>query len=261
MTTIWTTSANNGIYDHEASFKKNGFIDWKQTTAASKLAVGDLMLIYRSDKIREIQYLCRIEKVNMSPEECIDDTEFWKNGIKPADQRYYRARLIRKIDGIGLTYNALKAHGLRSNFQNVLRLSSLGEDVESYVLACLNGTESIDDDMAGYPEGAKETIVVNKYERDPRNRKACIDYYGCQCQACGMDFGKMYGPLAEGFIHVHHVVPVSKLDNNYIINPVKDLIPLCPNCHAMVHHLRISVEDLRRQLVTASKNHDLNRER
>ena len=248
MTTLWTTSANNDIYDHEASFKKNGFIDWKQPTAASKLAVGDEMLIYRSGKIKEIQYLCRIEKVNMTPDEIVDDTEFWRDGIKPADRRYYRARLIRKVDGIGLTYGALREHGLRTNFENTLRLSSLGAGVESYVLSCLNETEPVDEDMTGYPEGAKETIVVNRYERDPRNRMACINHYGCRCQACGIDFGERYGPLAKGFIHVHHVVPVSELGDNYIVDPIRDLIPLCPNCHAMVHRLKVSIEDLRKQL-------------
>lgn len=245
MSTIWIASANNDLYDHEASFKKNGFIDWKQK---NKFAVGDEVLIYRSVGFYEIQYLCRIEKVNMDPDEAVDDTEFWRNGIKPKENRYYRARLVRKVDGIGLTLDKLKAHGLTFNFQSVAKLSSLGEDVEKYVFSCLNKTELIDDDLDGYPEGAKEMVFVNRYERDPRNRRACIGHYGYRCQACGMDFGEKYGSQANGFIHVHHVVPVSELGDGYIIDPIKDLIPLCPNCHAMVHYLKVSVEDLKKQL-------------
>ena len=250
MNEIWTTPSNNEIYDHEASFTKNGFIDWKQTSAANQLTPGDLMLIYRSDPIKEIQYLCRVERVNMTFDEAIDDSEFWVNGVKPVDKRYYRARLIKKVDGIGLSFKALKDHGLTANFAGPMKLSSLGPEVEKYVISCLNTTEPDDNDMAGYPEGAKVTISVNRYERDSRNRKACIDHYGCRCRACGMDFGERYGPLAVGFIHVHHVVPVSELDDGYIVDPVKDLVPLCPNCHAMVHHIRISVDELRNQLET-----------
>ena len=57
----------------------------------------------------------------------------------------------------------------------------------------------------------------------------------CCCSICGFDFEKNYGELGKGFIHVHHIVPVSKIGPNYIIDPVKDLIPVCPNCHAMLH--------------------------
>ena len=143
------------------------------------------------------------------------------------------------------------AHGLNENnkLQGSWRLSSLGTDVEDFILDSLIRTEDeIFDvrEMDGYPEGAKMTVVVNRYERDPRNRRACIDHYGCRCQACGMDFGETYGPLAEGFIHVHHRKPVSEMGEDYVVDPVKDLIPLCSNCHVMVHHLGVTPEMLKR---------------
>jgi len=52
---------------------------------------------------------------------------------------------------------------------------------------------------------------------------------------CGMDFVSRYGELGSGFIHVHHVIPVSKMGPNYIVDPINDLTPVCPNCHAMLH--------------------------
>lgn len=98
-----------------------------------------------------------------------------------------------------------------------------------------------------YYEGASRTVAVNAYERDPRARKACIDHYGAICFTCGFDFGDVYGELGQGFIHVHHIIPLSKIGKSYVVNPVKDLRPVCPNCHAMLHRGSevLSVEQLK----------------
>jgi 5-methylcytosine-specific restriction enzyme A len=99
-------------------------------------------------------------------------------------------------------------------------------------------------------EGAAATVQVNRFERDPKARKACIRHYGARCQACGFDFAKRYGALGEGFIHVHHIVPLSEVRSSYVVDPVKDLRPICPNCHAMLHRQRpsLSIEDLKGML-------------
>lgn len=106
---------------------------------------------------------------------------------------------------------------------------------------------SLADGEAGLPEGAKTRVEVNKYERSRVNREACIAIYGASCQACGEDMGAKYGELGHGFVHVHHVTPVSKLGNGYIIDPSTDLIPVCPNCHAMLHQKDppLAIEELR----------------
>lgn len=90
-------------------------------------------------------------------------------------------------------------------------------------------------DVGGYPEGALMRIEVNRYERDRRNRSAALAIHGRACKGCGMSFEERYGAIATGFIEVHHVTPVSQLTTGYIIDPANDLIPLCPNCHAVVH--------------------------
>ncbi len=84
-------------------------------------------------------------------------------------------------------------------------------------------------------EGAIRRIVVNAYERDPRARMACVEHYGANCSVCGFDFERMYGRLGKGFIHVHHLFPLSRIRRSYVVNPVRDLRPVCPNCHAMLH--------------------------
>lgn len=98
-----------------------------------------------------------------------------------------------------------------------------------------------------YAEGVARTILVNEIERSRAARDACIDHFKCVCAACGMDFGKKYGDLGEGFIHVHHRVPIASVGQAYQVNPIEDLIPVCPNCHAMLHRRNppLEVEQLR----------------
>lgn len=80
-------------------------------------------------------------------------------------------------------------------------------------------------------------VEVNRYERDRRNRAAALAIHGRSCSGCGMSFDELYGEVAAGFIEVHHVTPVSMLGEDYVIDPRTDLIPLCPNCHAVVHRM------------------------
>ena len=82
-------------------------------------------------------------------------------------------------------------------------------------------------------EGKKHEESVTRYERDRANRKACIAHYGYVCQVCGMNFEQAYGDLGKDFIEVHHLHPVAQGERQ--VNPVKDLIPLCSNCHSMIH--------------------------
>ena len=96
-------------------------------------------------------------------------------------------------------------------------------------------------------EGAVSKVLVNRYERDPAARRACLEHYGPVCMVCEIDFAEWYGARGEGFIHVHHITPVSELGPDYRIDPIKDLIPVCPNCHAMLHRTpAITFQDLRK---------------
>ena len=85
------------------------------------------------------------------------------------------------------------------------------------------------------PEGAVQRVEVNRYERNRLNRALCISVQGTRCKVCGLLLAERYGEVGRDFIHVHHVVPVSKLGPDYLIDPTKDLVPVCPNCHAMLH--------------------------
>jgi len=98
-----------------------------------------------------------------------------------------------------------------------------------------------------YVEGATKTVTVNAYERNAEARRDCIRHHGTSCKVCDFDFGKAYGKLGAGFIHVHHKVPISEIGKAYTLNAIEDLVPVCPNCHAMLHRSKppLSVEELR----------------
>lgn len=102
-----------------------------------------------------------------------------------------------------------------------------------------------------YAEGTKKQVTVNSYERDPRARQACIDHHGTTCKCCGFDFEKVYGEHGKGFIHVHHIKPLHTVGENYVVNPIADMIPLCPNCHAMIHRGNkiLDLKELKEKLV------------
>jgi 5-methylcytosine-specific restriction endonuclease McrA len=103
-----------------------------------------------------------------------------------------------------------------------------------------------------YPEGAGKQVVVNKYERDPKARKGCLKHHGYNCAVCGFSFEGRYGLLGREYIHVHHLVELSMVGSGYEVNPKKDLIPICPNCHAMIHRSgpgrALTPEELKQQL-------------
>lgn len=115
------------------------------------------------------------------------------------------------------------------------KLIELAVSIFATLLPQPSNSYSNPEEVMGFPEGATTQVLVNKYERDPRNRAAAISAHGYACLACGFDFKKTYGDLGADFIIVHHVVPVSQLGPDYLIDPARDLISLCANCHAMIH--------------------------
>lgn len=94
--------------------------------------------------------------------------------------------------------------------------------------------EEIEDSKPHF-EGAVKTITVNSYERNRKARAKCIEHHGWACGVCGYDLAELYGKLGEGVIHVHHLRDLATLGKEYEVDPIKDLRPVCPNCHAILH--------------------------
>jgi len=89
----------------------------------------------------------------------------------------------------------------------------------------------------------------NAREVDPYLRALCLEHNGSRCAACGVDMGIRYGALGKGFIEVHDTRRSGKDGPDRKFDPKKDLVPICPNCHAMLHRGRkvpLTIDDLRK---------------
>lgn len=109
----------------------------------------------------------------------------------------------------------------------MIRSGTVGEDEASL-------TEEVSR-TGTHVEGSVRQVLVNRYERSRRAREQCVERHGAACVICGFDFEQHYGQLAAGFIHVHHTRPLAEIAEAYEVDPVADLIPICPNCHAVIH--------------------------
>ncbi|MGO7968142.1 HNH endonuclease [Rhizobium ruizarguesonis] len=86
-----------------------------------------------------------------------------------------------------------------------------------------------------FSEGEPQTVELTKYERNAAARRECIKHFGHKCQACDLSYEERYGPIGADLIHVHHVMPLSQIGESYQVDPIRDLVPLCANCHHVAH--------------------------
>lgn len=136
------------------------------------------------------------------------------------------------------------------NKNNYASAEDIVEEIwHQYLSDSHTGNPNIDDDkeITRYQEGTRVKITSYRYERDSKARQACLEYFGTNCSVCDFDFGMIYGGIGEGFIHVHHLVPISERDTEYSVDPKEDLRPVCPNCHAMLHRTNppYTIEELK----------------
>lgn len=130
-------------------------------------------------------------------------SNYWRSGVRPIDGATYQ-RIVNKA--------RLKPFEVR----------------EAEPLPSLDEFESRE-------EGHPSKVYSTRYERDPKLRQQAIAIHGLTCKGCGFNFEETYGEYAKGIIHIHHVVPLSEYQGSRVVDPEKDLVPLCPNCHSVVH--------------------------
>ncbi|SRR5260221_9123582 len=112
------------------------------------------------------------------------------------------------------------------------------------------------DEVKYYEEGKVIQVFVDRFERNQRARLKCIEHYGDRCYICGFDFGQVYGDVAKGFIHVHHLRQLSDVKSEYEVDPVTDLIPICANCHSVIHMTRppMTIKEIKIKVKKAGAN-------
>jgi 5-methylcytosine-specific restriction protein A len=107
-----------------------------------------------------------------------------------------------------------------------------------YIGTAFLSNDVLADETESFMEGKSKEVTQTRYERNPQARKTCLKHHGYSCQICEFNFEKTFGEIGRGFIHVHHINAIAGIGKEYEIDPKKDLIPVCPNCHAMIHSKR-----------------------
>ena len=136
-------------------------------------------------------------------------SNYWRDGVRAIDEETYHLIISKVIP------------------------NKVSEQKTAYISDETVG--KFQDSLESFSEGKKSKRYVTTYERNPKYRKQAIAIHGNSCAACGFNFGSFYGEYAEGFIHGHHIGPVSEFETPKDIDPETDLIPLCANCHSVVH--------------------------
>jgi len=189
-----------------------------------------------------------------------DGETLWTEGESShrADQRLMESAI--EDDEVHLFHRA-SHHSLFTYIGRVFLLScSIQEDSPSrFIFSTDRSLSDLTDEVIqeetnppesseGDPEGMKRWRLHLVYERSRENRRRALEMHKPICDACGFDFNLVYGKeLANSFIQVHHRQSITTLDGS-VVNPETDLVPLCANCHCMVHRKRgeiIPVEELK----------------
>lgn len=238
--TYWIIPWKDTYFDLENCLKKYHYVEWREV---NNLAIGDIVFLYRATPIKEIQYKLKVTKINIPADKVTDDDEFVIDPWDPKPAKSY-ARLEPVQDAVvshpGLSYQSLVNHGLTSKLQMGVRVT---DGLLAHIRSCFNDTFCAE--TQSYTEGAASEVTSTSYERNPQARAKCLSKFGYKCQICGFDFEQKYGPLGRHFIHVHHITFISEQGGtSHKVNPIKDLIPVCPNCHAMLHHKTVDGEYL-----------------
>jgi predicted restriction endonuclease len=143
-------------------------------------------------------------------------------------------------------------------FHQLAEGSRISEQQVQYEFGDRQGIRSPEEVTSNRPllEGTIKQVTVNAYERNSIARGKCIQHYGYVCAVCNFKFENFYGDLGQDFIHVHHLVPLSTVSAEYVVDPIRDLIPVCPNCHAMLHRKDppFTIEELRERVRQQQEN-------
>ena len=215
----------------------------RESAAAKELAEG----IFSAEEIRVLDCLREAEHglTNVQIRE--------RTGLGPADEK----RITASLAALGAIRQDRRTASLspeddRAVFFTMPEERELIDRVREIAEEAREMESIPADDLLTSPvmEGGRRMYLTTRYERVPANRFAAIRIHGTTCQVCGFNFGQHYGELGKDYIEVHHLKPLSSLDEEVEVDPAADLACLCANCHRMMHRVRdhvMTVEELRRE--------------
>lgn len=237
----WIVPSNDHIFRiGDAIMAQNGLVDWRMSNAFSK---GDIVFVYKTKPEQRIRYRMEIKSVGLSIDEAFEQESFWEDKdayySRLGFYKYARFKLLEEYSDDIMSLHHLHEHGVSGYIQSIMQCKN-----EELIKFLLHPYDTVNDDVydVDYPEdddklyeGALVKVMANKYERNQKARRECVAQKGYKCLVCGCDFETTYGEIGKGFIHVHHVVPISSIGKEYELDVDKDLVPVCPNCHYMLH--------------------------
>ncbi|KRM92054.1 hypothetical protein FC80_GL000235 [Liquorilactobacillus cacaonum DSM 21116] len=235
--------SNPKYYRARESFETLRKLHWKQGRT-KMVDVGDIVYIYEAKPTQGLIVKAKVLETNVTKYH-IDDSAFSNSiidfGMNPP---WFTLEKVQNISSI-INLGQLSDLGIKGNIQSIREIpSNVANKIENLIGdISFNPLESV------IYEGKKKLIYTTKYERSPENRRKAIEYHGLNCAACGFNFSKAYGNLGADYIEIHHVKPLFSMEEEIVVDPLKDLIPLCSNCHRMVHRHKneiLSVSELKK---------------
>lgn len=239
----WIVPSNAEKFNLDKLLKDHDTVSWR---SMNKFEVDDVVFIYTSSPVMRITYKMVVAKINVSKPD-FDETPYWGEKYQKIKKGKFSRSIFQLEYAISenndLTYKSLVAHGLKGVIQSNRTVSGpllqhiidAAEKNKKPSEITLEASPDYIPDTANLYEGAVMQVNINKYERNREAREKCLAEKGYKCAVCGLEFEKVYGDIGRGFIHVHHTVPISTIGKSYVIDPIEDLVPVCPNCHAMLH--------------------------
>ncbi|MPR31784.1 HNH endonuclease [Salmonirosea aquatica] len=158
--------------------------------------------------------------------------------INPEENPLLNIESLESIDPNNIQTWLPQQGGISVNKELVNSLESIWFDFiikNNYAKTSFLFNEEAGNKIDTFREGKSIEVTQTRYERNPEARRRCLSHYGYSCAVCHFNFERYFGEVGKGFIHVHHVNQISSIGNEYNVDPIKDLIPVCPNCHAMIH--------------------------
>jgi len=179
------------------------------------------------------------DAITSRPGFSFDQPRHWRRGHF---HRYWTGPV--KIGGVRIPYEEWEDKRTLKRIWTLPALINPDGEIENVttrtVLSHEDETDQLDE-LISRMEGMKGEHKQSKIERDPRNRRLCIEAHGAHCHICGDD-GEWLAEdrrfnakgLPSGWLQCHHMEPLGETGPRET-DPAKDMIPVCTGCHWIFH--------------------------
>ena len=173
------------------------------------------------------------------------------------------------------SHDTLQRQGYADNFEDGFKITPLGKTFVSTYIDALSYLfnedfnyedvkNAIDDISAAgnrivlpleefVSEGRLVTKNVQVRERSNKLRSIAIEHFSrnneIHCNCCGFNFPTYYGDVyGKNCIEIHHKKPIFQYQDDsfeqQVARALENLLPVCPNCHRVIHKNHIGCDDL-----------------